>query len=396
MNTLENSTLIMSKAILSPDKIMRTIENIKNDIRSDALKEGFDAVGFVSAKALPLQAERLSDFIKSDFHGEMTWLADTKTKRASPDSMWGEARSAIVLGMNYAPPHDPMDDLKAKDCGNISVYARGRDYHTIIKGKVKQIASRIASREAVQVKVFVDTAPLMEKPLAAQAGIGWQGKHTNLVSKEFGSWLFLGVILTDADWAEPPNENDHCGTCTACLDICPTKAFPAPYRLDARRCISYLTIEHKGAIDHEFRHAIGNRIFGCDDCLAVCPWNRFAKTAQEIKLKAMPKMVLPSLADLLAFDEAEFRRYFAQTAVRRAGFSGFQRNVLIAAGNSGEKGLIDAVMVKLNCEDPIVRGAAIWALGELMTKKDFASLREKNLASEQDEYLLSEWNNAGH
>lgn len=297
-----------------------TRTTIRARIRKDALKEGFEQVAFVSAEASLDQARRLDAFIDAGHMGQMTWLAETRDRRISPRAMWPEARTAIVLAMNYGPDHDPMQNLDQPDAANISVYARGRDYHEVLKGRLKQIAGRIAASEGVEVKVFVDTAPLMEKPLAARAGLGWQGKHTNLVSREFGSWLFLGVILTTADWAEPAAEADHCGSCTACLDICPTNAFPEPYRLDARRCISYLTIEHRGPIPREFRKPMGNRVFGCDDCLAVCPWNRFAQTANEIKLQAKDGLSMPDLEELLGLDDAGFRKRFAGTPVRRAGY----------------------------------------------------------------------------
>lgn len=374
---------------------MEQTQAIRDRIRADARGEGFDAVAFTSAEAGAAQGERLDAFIAAGFHGQMEWLAETRDRRIAATAMWPEARTAIILALNYAPDHDPMDNLMARDRGNISVYARGRDYHEVIKGRLKQIAGRIAAREGVGVKVFVDTAPLMEKPLAARAGLGWQGKHTNLVSRDYGSWLFLGVILTDADWAEPPQDSEHCGSCTACLDICPTNAFPAPFQLDARRCISYLTIEHRGPIPHEFRRPIGNRIFGCDDCLAVCPWNRFAAEASEIKLKALPGMALPPLADLLALDEPGFRSYFAGTPVRRAGYESFERNLLIAAGNSGNASFINIIKIKLQSQDEVVKGAAIWALGELMESEDFARLRAASLPEEGSEILREEWQNAG-
>ena len=366
-------------------------DKIRSRIRDDAYAEGFDQVAFVSAEASPLQAERLDQFIADDHMGQMTWLAETRDRRISPKSMWAEARTAIVLSMNYGPDHDPMDNLKKPEAANISVYARGRDYHDVIKGKLKQVASRLAAREGTEVKVFVDTAPLMEKPLAARAGIGWQGKHTNLVSRDYGSWLFLGVILTAADWAEPEDSSDHCGSCTACLDVCPTNAFPAPYRLDARRCISYLTIEHQGAIPHEFRNAIGNRVFGCDDCLAVCPWNRFAKDAHEAKLQAKPDLILPDLEGMMALDEAGFRSYFSGTPVRRAGYESFMRNILIAAGNSKNKLLINAVKELLSSKNEVIKGAAIWALSQLMIAKDFATLCRQHADERDSAEIRHEW-----
>jgi len=371
--------------------MLNAAEKIRARIREDAYREGFGRVAFTTAAADPQQAARLDAFLAEGFMGDMHWLEDTRDRRISPKAMWPEARTAIILAMNYGPDHDPMDNLAAGDCGNISVYARGRDYHEVIKGRLKQIAGRIARREHVAVKVFVDTAPLMEKPLAAKAGLGWQGKHTNLVSRDFGSWLFLGVILTDADWAEDAPGADHCGSCTKCLEICPTDAFPAPYQLDARRCISYLTIEHKGAIPQEFRPAMGNRIFGCDDCLAVCPWNRFARQSDELKLKALPDLGLTALATLLDLDEPGFRARYAGTPVRRIGYARFLRNVLIAAGNSGLDTLVSPVARHLEHPNPVVRGAAVWAISRLMPRAPFAALATASLADERDETVREEW-----
>jgi epoxyqueuosine reductase len=291
--------------------------------------------------------------------------------------------------MNYGPDHDPMDNLAATAHGNVSVYARGRDYHDVIKGKLKQLAGQFAARSGAAVKVFVDTAPLMEKPLAAHAGAGWQGKHTNLVSRRNGSWLFLGTILTDAELTPDMPEQDHCGTCTRCLDICPTRAFPAPYRLDARRCISYLTIEHKGQIPGEFRTAIGNRIFGCDDCLAVCPWNKYAARAAEAKFHGPADM--PPLADLLVLDDGAFRKIFAGSPVRRAGHARFLRNVLVAAGNSNERALIPLVEALLSHDSALVRGMAVWAVRQLVDEKSYRALRSVHAAHEVDKLVLGEW-----
>jgi epoxyqueuosine reductase len=318
----------------------------------------------------------------------MAWLADTTLRRADPRRMWAPAKSAVVLGVNYGPQGDPLATLALPDRATISVYARNRDYHDLIKGRLKQLASRIASRLKAEVRVFVDTAPLMEKPLAEQAGIGWQGKHTNLVSRDLGSWLFLGVILLDRELPTDAPETDHCGTCRACLDICPTNAFPAPYRLDARRCISYLTIEHDGPIPHEFRKSMGNRIFGCDDCLAVCPWNKFARAASEAKLQARPELDAPELAFLAALDDAGFRKFFAGSPVKRTGRNRFLRNVLIAIGNSGIAVLADAARPHLADPDPVVRGATIWALSQLLAPDELAKLRDN---SEADPDVIAEW-----
>ena len=362
----------------------------KNWIKNKAITHGFASCYLTGAHLPEVTAERLHAFIKAGHQGEMKWLDETKDRRISPDVMWQEAQTAIVLGMNYGPDHDPMENLSHKTHGNISVYARGRDYHEVIKGKLKQFASQIVAKYNVQVKVFVDTAPLMEKPLAAQSGLGWQGKHTNLVSRDFGSWLFLGIILTDAIFPHDEPIEDHCGSCTSCLDICPTKAFPAPYQLDARRCISYMTIEQKSQIAPEFREAIGNRIFGCDDCLAVCPWNKFASQASELKLQAKHDPAMIPLGDFLQFDEAAFRHYFANMPVRRAGFERFMRNVLIAAGNSKDAELIGHIMPHLRSELLLVQSMAIWALSQLVSAHELAAY----YIPSDDEMVQAEWQRA--
>jgi epoxyqueuosine reductase len=321
----------------------------------------------------------------------MQWLAETAERRASPRSLWPAAGAAVMLGLNYGPDRDPLASLADRSAATISVYARNRDYHDLVKGKLKRVASRFAARTGSEVKVFVDTAPLMEKPLAAAAGIGWQGKHTNLVSREFGSWLFLGAILTEI--ALPPDEaeTDHCGSCRACLDICPTRAFPAPYRLDARRCISYLTIENKGPIPREFRKAMGNRVYGCDDCLAVCPWNKFARETREAKLVARDDLVAPPLAELAALDDAAFRERFSGSPVKRIGRDRFLRNVMIAVGNSGDAGLAEVAARNARDASPLVAGASIWALGELDRE------RARSLAPDAsaDAHVQEEWRALG-
>ena len=364
-------------------------DKLRRWLDAAAIKAGFAGI-HVTAATLPEEVSgRLDAFIASGYQGDMAWLAETAPRRASPQAMWPEAQSAIILTMNYGPDHDPMDNLAAASCGNVSVYARGRDYHEVIKGRLKQLAGQFAARSGADVKVFVDTAPLMEKPLAAQGGAGWQGKHTNLVSREHGSWLFLGTILTTADLPADAPETDHCGSCTRCLDVCPTNAFPAPYQLDARRCISYLTIEHKGQIPAEYRAAIGNRIFGCDDCLAVCPWNKYAARAAEVKFHGSGAM--PALADLLALDDAGFRKMFAGSPVRRAGHERFLRNVLVAAGNSGEVGLVPGVQACLAHDSPLVRGMAVWALRCLLDEEGYRALRSTHVPHEVDETVLGEW-----
>ena len=323
----------------------------------------------------------------------MTWLADTAERRAAPHALWSEVRSVVMLGLNYGPQDDPLASLARRDRATISVYARNRDYHDLIKGRLKTIAGRFASRTGSAVKVFVDTAPLMEKPLAAAAGIGWQGKHTNLVSRDFGSWLFLGAILTDAELPADAPESDHCGSCRACLDICPTKAFPSPYRLDARRCISYLTIEHTGPIPRAFRAAMGNRIYGCDDCLAVCPWNKYAQATREAKLAARSDLAAPPLADLAALDDAAFRARFSGAPIKRIGRDRFVRNTLIAIGNSGDPGFVPQVIALLGDATPVVRGAAIWALNAL----DPAAARAARIRQrpDTDPTVEEEWNDLG-
>jgi epoxyqueuosine reductase len=340
---------------------------------------------------VPEAAGRLAEAVAAGHHGSMEWMAETAGRRGDPRALWPEVRSIIMLGMNYAPERDPLESLARGDRGTISVYAQNRDYHDVVKGRLKELAGKIASLGGAEVKVFVDTAPVMEKPLAAAAGIGWQGKHTNLVSREFGSWLFLGSIFTTAELAPDKPEEDHCGSCRACLDICPTHAFPAPYRLDARRCISYLTIEHKGPIPREFREAMGNRIYGCDDCLAVCPWNKFARQASEAKLVARDDLKSPPLAELLALDDAGFRARFAGSPVKRVGRDRFVRNLLIAAGNSGEAGLVTACRGLLDDAAPLARGAAVWALSRLVSDPELETLAAEHAPKERDTDVLAEW-----
>ena len=350
---------------------------------------GFAEIYVTDARLDDRTGAGLDAFLADRFEGDMAWLRETADRRRQPVGMWADARTAIIALMNYGPDHDPMDNLLAIGSGNISVYARGRDYHDVIKGKLKQLAGQFAAKGGAAVKVFVDTAPLMEKPLAARAGAGWQGKHTNLVSRQHGSWLFLGVILTDAVLPPDAVETDHCGSCTRCLDICPTDAFPAPYRLDARRCISYLTIEHKGQIPAEYRAAMGNRIFGCDDCLAVCPWNKYAARAAEAKFHGPADM--PPLAHLLTLDDAAFRKMFAGGPVRRAGHVRFLRNVLVAAGNSGDAELVPAIKALLVHDSPQIRGMAVWALRCLLDEKGYRALRATHVPHEGDETVLGEW-----
>jgi epoxyqueuosine reductase len=321
----------------------------------------------------------------------MGWLARHPERRHTPKALWPEAKSVIVLGMNYGPQGDPLAILERRDRGAISVYARNRDYHELIKGRLKQLAGWLHARFGAKVKVFVDTAPLLEKPIAHRAGVGWQGKHSNLVSRDFGSWLFLGEILTDLEIAPDPPETDHCGSCRACLDVCPTDAFPAPYQLDARRCISYLTIEHQGHIARELRAPMGNRIYGCDDCLAVCPWNKFARAGREAKLKAREDLEAPRLAELARLDDAAFRRLFSGSPIRRTGRNRFVRNVVIAIGNSGDRALVEVARERLADPSPLVRAMAVWALSRLLPPAELAALRDRCLPAEPDPAVREEW-----
>ena len=321
-------------------------------------------------------------------------MADRADERADPVRLWPQVRSILLLGMNYGPAQDPLASLARPERATISVYARNRDYHDIIKGKLKQVASLLASAGGADVKVFVDTAPVMEKPLAAAAGLGWQGKHTVLVSRAFGSWLFLGAIFTTADLPADAPERDRCGSCRRCLDICPTAAFPEPYVLDARRCISYLTIEHKGPIPRDLRPLMGNRVFGCDDCLAVCPWNKFAQQAREVRLAARPDLTAPSLAALARLDDAAFRQFFAGSPVKRTGRERFIRNVLVAIGNSGLPSLAQAALPLLDDPSALVRGAAVWALSRLLPRGEFTALAARRIDGEEDAAVREEWQQA--
>ncbi len=340
--------------------------NLVNTLKERAAAEGFVAFGIAPGKLAPLAGERLHQWLADGRHGEMLWMESRADQRASPDALWPEVKSVIMLGMSYAPAHDPMALEKHPDRARISVYAQGRDYHDVVKGALKRLAGWLAHEAGADVKVFVDTAPVMEKTLAEAAGLGWQGKHSNVVSRDHGSWLFLGAIYTTAELAADTPGTDNCGSCRACQDICPTDAFPAPYQVDARRCISYLTIEHKGPIDRDLRPLIGNHIYGCDDCLAVCPWNKFAESAAANKaFLPRAELVAPRLADLLALDDDSFRRLFAGSPIKRIGRDRFVRNVAIAAGNSADNALRDPLTALLQDENDVVRDAASWAIEEL-------------------------------
>jgi epoxyqueuosine reductase len=367
---------------------------LKSAIKARALALGFDAVRVAQPRSIPEAGPRFISWLAEHYHGSMTWMADKQERRISPQALWPDAQSVIMLGLNYGPDTDPLLTLEQKERATISVYARGRDYHDVIKGKLKQLAGFIAAQSGEQVKVFVDTAPLMEKPLAQAAGLGWQGKHSVLVSRDFGNWLFLGAILTTALLPVDDPEHDHCGSCRRCLDICPTHAFPAPYQLDARRCISYLTIEHKEPIAPEFRKAMGNRIYGCDDCLAVCPWNKFARHGQEARLAARDDLNAPSLSALSKLDDKAFRLYFSGSPIKRTGRDRFMRNVLIAIGNSQDKNLAEDAVRLLNDVSPLVRGMAVWACGELLDEDHLQKLAAQHLPHERDMHVQAEWHMA--
>jgi epoxyqueuosine reductase len=364
---------------------------LEKQLRSKAAEEGFAEIAIAPASLAPQTAERLRAWLTDGRHGDMIWMESRSEERSDPKALWPDVRSVIMLGMSYAPPDDPMVLADRPDKARISVYARGRDYHDVVKGALKRLASWLAHTAGADVKVFVDTAPVMERALAQAAGLGWQGKHTNIVSRNHGSWLFLGAIYTTAELKADDRVADSCGSCTACQDICPTNAFPAPYQLDARRCISYLTIEHKGPIPHDLRAGIGNHIYGCDDCLAVCPWNKFAESAAANKaFLPRAELVAPRVADLLCLDDAGFRALFSGSPIKRTGRNRFVRNVLIAAGNSGDAALTDKVVLLLEDLEPVVRGAAVWALGEI-DRARFAQEKAIRAPFELDSDVRAEW-----
>jgi epoxyqueuosine reductase len=364
-------------------------------IREKARQLGFEACGFAPSRAPAARGARLSAFLAEGRHGDMAWMEGRRQERASPDALWPAARSVVMLGANYGPQGDPLARLEERGRGVISVYAANRDYHDIVKKRLKALGRWMVETFGGEVKVFVDTAPVMEKPLAEDSGLGWQGKHTNLVSRQWGSWLFLGAVFSTLEIAADDRSEDHCGDCRRCLDICPTKAFPAPYQLDARRCISYLTIEHKGPIPREFRSAIGNRIYGCDDCLAVCPWNKFAQVSKEIAFHARDDLKSPQLSDLARLDDASFRAMFSGSPVKRTGRDRFVRNVMIAVGNSADPGLSRIAEERLGDASPLVRGAAIWALSRLASPAAFAAIAARHAPAETDAAAIAEWAAAG-
>lgn len=381
----------VAEGSLSGDKV-----DARDAIRAQARDAGFDTIGF-AAPAIGARAQQgLSDFVEKGWYGDMGWFADKAARRSDPRVLWPEVRSVVVLAMNYGPAESPLDILEQRERGAISVYARGRDYHDLVKKRLKRVARWMHSELDCGVKVFVDTAPVAEKPLAQRGGLGWQGKHTNIVSKDLGSWSFLGEIYTTLDLPPDAPGEDRCGTCQQCMDICPTRAIPAPYTLDARRCISYLTIEHKGHIDREFRRAMGNRIYGCDDCLAVCPWNKFAQAATQPALQGRDDLSAPVLADLAALDDAAFRSLFSGSPVKRTGRDRFVRNVLIAIGNSAAPSLAPCATELLRDESELVRAMAVWALGRLLDAASFDVIRTGHLSSETAPAVRAEWGTPDH
>ena len=374
----------------------RIAARLRRRLDVEATRLGFSGLGVTVPEWVPDLSGDLAGFVEAGFHGTMVWMAETAERRASPRGLWPEVRSIVVTAFDYGPEESPLAGLERPDRGVISAYARHRDYHDVVKGRLKELAGALvaeARRAGIEgdVKVFVDTAPVMEKPLAAAAGLAWQGKNTLAVSRRIGGWFFLGVIYTTLELAPDAPERSHCGSCRACLDACPTDAFPAPHRLDARRCLSYLTIEHAGPIPAEFRVAMGNRIYGCDDCLAVCPWNKFAMAAREAKLTARPELVAPTLADLVELDDAGFRSLFAGSPVKRTGRDRFVRNVLIAIGNAGDAVLLPAVERRLGDEAALVRGAAVWAAGRLASAAMLAAWADRHGRSEADPDVAAEW-----
>ncbi len=390
VGALRGSRLLTDTSLV--DSSLADTVAVKAALIEQARAIGFSTIGITDPNAIEGARERLQNFLDAGSHGDMEWLANEPARRASPKVLWSDVRSVIMLGMNYGPDENPLALLEQKTRGAISVYARGDDYHDLIKKRLKTLARWLLATAGGDVKVFVDTAAVMEKPLAQAAGLGWQGKHTNLVSREYGSWLFLGAIFTTLDLPRDDADVDRCGSCQACLDICPTNAFPAPYRLDARKCISYLTIEHKGAIPREHREAIGNRIYGCDDCLSVCPWNKFAQEGHEAKLAARDELRAPSLSDLARLDDPSFRALFTKSPVKRIGRDRFLRNVLTAIGNSNDATLIPDARRLLDDANPLVRGAAVWALSRLMPRAEFSELA--STSNDSDESVREEWANA--
>ena len=366
-------------------------KNLKISLIEKSKEFGFDVIKITKPNISKENKDYFDKFLFNNFHGEMDWLENKKERRKSPKKLWNDVESIIMLGVNYGPDHDPLDSIKLKNIGNISVYAKGNDYHDIIKKNLKKLGRWFVQEIKSEIKVFVDTAPVMEKPLAQKAGLGWQGKHTNLVSREFGSWLFLGSIYTNIVIDTDEEELDHCGNCTSCIDICPTQAFPEPYKLDARKCISYLTIEHKGPIPINLRSKIGNRIYGCDDCLAICPWNKFAKESNEMKFSSNHNKESFSLEKLSLLDDRNFRLMFSKSPIKRIGRDRFLRNVLIALGNSKSKSAAHYIKRNLDDKSPIVRGAAVWAINQILKGEEINMIKNNFLPLEQDINVINEW-----
>ena len=372
------------------EEIMHSLIS-KSTIQKKSKEFGFDIIKITDPKIHKKNQHYIKDFLKNDFHGDMDWLEKNLERRVSPKKLWSDVKSIIVLGVNYGPNHDPLQNLENKKIGNISVYARGNDYHEVIKKNLKKFGRWIISQTNSEIKVFIDTAPIMEKPIAQKAGLGWQGKHTNLVSRDYGSWLFLASIFTNLELESDKEEINHCGNCNNCIEICPTDAFTEPYKLDARKCISYLTIEHKGIIPLHLRSKIGNRIYGCDDCLAVCPWNKFAKESNEIKFKQKNKTELYDLKKLSLLSDDNFRKMFSKSPIKRIGRNRFLRNVLIAIGNAKLKDAKDHLNKNIFDESPIVRGAAIWALNQITEGEELNKIKKQSLSIEKDPDVIKEW-----
>jgi len=362
-----------------------------DSIRSYALELGFDAVGFAAPEVSDRAKSELQDFLARGLHGDMGWLSMKADRRSDPKKLWPQARSVIVLAANYGPRENPLDRLERRNRGTISAYAQNKDYHDVLKKRLKALARWMQENYGCAVKVFIDTAPVLEKPLAMSAGLGWQGKHTNLVSRQFGSWLFLGEVYSDLELAPDNAECDNCGSCRRCLDVCPTDAFLGPYRIDARRCISYLTIEYKGHIPEEFRKPMGNRIYGCDDCLAVCPWNKFASPSTTQEFLPRAELRAPRLKDLARLSDPDFRQVFSGSPIKRTGRDRFVRNVLIALGNSGDPGNAGTAATLLSDTSPLVRAMAVWCLKQLLPPREFTALRAKQFALEADPEVRREW-----
>ncbi|MEM8571191.1 MAG: tRNA epoxyqueuosine(34) reductase QueG [Pseudomonadota bacterium] len=363
---------------------MLTSEVLAQRIKARALSEGFSAAGLCHPGSLPNAAARLTTFVETGRHGTMKWLADRMAWRGNPEALWPEARSILMLAEAYTPNENPLDLLEDREIGAVSVYARGKDYHSVVKKRLKRLGRWIVQETGAEIKVFVDTAPVMEKPLAQAAGLGWQGKHTNLLSRDLGNWFFLGAIFTTLDLPADRAEEEHCGSCRACLDICPTDAFPAPFQLDARRCISYLTIEHAGPVDEALRPHLGNRIYGCDDCLAICPWNKFATAARDIGYAARAELMRPRLAELAALTDADFRQVFSGSPIKRIGRNRFVRNVLYAIGNAREPSLRSSALALRGDADAVVRDAAEWALSRLAARAAQDSGARRRQAGDRD------------